>query len=88
MLDTIIKTLPLVNCYHACVRHAEVRQPGDPFTETCLKQSSSPLPKRQAGNQREVNAVGFGRRRICVREGGRALCVCVCVCVLAEFHFH
>lgn len=28
MLDAIINTLPLVNCYHACVRHAEVRQPG------------------------------------------------------------
>lgn len=37
MLDAVINTLPLVNCCHACVRHEEVRRPGDPFSETGLK---------------------------------------------------
>lgn len=51
MLGAIIKTLPLINCYHECVHNAEVRQGDDPFTEIPLKQCGSLLPKRQAKNQ-------------------------------------
>lgn len=77
MLDAIIKTLPLINCYHECVHNAEVRQGNDPFTESRLKQCSSLLPKRHAETKRKVKAFGFGsKRRMCMC--GVYVCARVC----------
>lgn len=65
MLDAIVKTLLLINCYHECVHNAEVKQGNDPFTETRLKQCISLLPKRgMLKNQRKVRALGLETRRM------------------------
>jgi hypothetical protein len=76
MLGPIRKTLLPMNCYHECVHNAEVKRGNDPFTETCLKQHGSFLPKSHSENKRKVKIFWFGGKNVYVwGVWGRGLCV-------------
>lgn len=81
MLAAIIKTLPLINCYHKCVHNAEVRQGDDPFTETCLRECSTQKGMLKIKGKEKHFGLEARKESVCVL-GRRRLCAGMCMCVL------